>query len=220
MVVFFLDLVIICKHTVAVFRHPRRGHQISLWIVVSHHVVAGIWTQQSVLLTPEPSLQPSQNILRTDQLKHNCMDVREIISGKAQKQGREHIQIQGTRTRLGSTAMIWHPPRINVSYECTCLSQEIWDHIQEQSREVKAPEVKGHLPLPQSLSHSSPRNCPSCIILLTVFWQPACHVCICTVCMLGTHRGQKRALKGLGLQLQMVWVPWGSCSRCQGSKWP
>jgi hypothetical protein len=35
-------LFIICKYTVAVFRHPRRGHQVSLWTVVSHHVVAGI----------------------------------------------------------------------------------------------------------------------------------------------------------------------------------
>jgi hypothetical protein len=35
-------LFIICKYTVAVFRPPRRGHQISLWMVVSHHVVAGI----------------------------------------------------------------------------------------------------------------------------------------------------------------------------------
>jgi hypothetical protein len=44
---FFLNihLFIICKYTVAVFRHPRRGRQISLWVVVSHHVVAGIWTQ-------------------------------------------------------------------------------------------------------------------------------------------------------------------------------
>jgi hypothetical protein len=42
---FFKDLyIVICKYTVAVFRQPRRGHQISLWIVVSHHVVAGIWT--------------------------------------------------------------------------------------------------------------------------------------------------------------------------------
>jgi hypothetical protein len=38
-------LFIICKYTVAVFRHTRRGHQISLQMVVSHHVVAGIWTQ-------------------------------------------------------------------------------------------------------------------------------------------------------------------------------
>ena len=29
----------------AVFRHTRRGHQYSLQMVVSHHVVAGIWTQ-------------------------------------------------------------------------------------------------------------------------------------------------------------------------------
>jgi hypothetical protein len=41
---FFLRfyLFIICKYTVAVFRHTRRGHQISLRMVVSHHVVAGI----------------------------------------------------------------------------------------------------------------------------------------------------------------------------------
>jgi hypothetical protein len=36
-------LFIIClKYTVAVFRHSRRGCQILLWMVVSHHVVAGI----------------------------------------------------------------------------------------------------------------------------------------------------------------------------------
>jgi hypothetical protein len=41
---FFLKiyLFIICKYTVAVFRRTRRGHQISLRVVVSHHVVAGI----------------------------------------------------------------------------------------------------------------------------------------------------------------------------------
>jgi hypothetical protein len=38
----FIYLFIICKYTVAVFRHTRRGHQISLRVVVSHHVVAGI----------------------------------------------------------------------------------------------------------------------------------------------------------------------------------
>ena len=26
--------IVICKYTVAVFRHSRRGHQISLWVVV------------------------------------------------------------------------------------------------------------------------------------------------------------------------------------------
>jgi hypothetical protein len=38
-------LFIICKYTVAVFRHSRRGSQISLGMVVSHHVVTGICTQ-------------------------------------------------------------------------------------------------------------------------------------------------------------------------------
>jgi hypothetical protein len=37
-----LDLFIYYKYTVAVFRHTRRGRQISLQMVVSHHVVAGI----------------------------------------------------------------------------------------------------------------------------------------------------------------------------------
>jgi hypothetical protein len=41
---FFLKIlfIIIIKYTVAVFRHTRRGHQISIQMVVSHHVVAGI----------------------------------------------------------------------------------------------------------------------------------------------------------------------------------
>jgi hypothetical protein len=38
----FLNLFIISNYTVAVFRCTRRGHQIPLWVVVSHHVVAGI----------------------------------------------------------------------------------------------------------------------------------------------------------------------------------
>jgi hypothetical protein len=44
---FFLKiyLFIICKYTAAVFRHTRRGSQISLRMVVSYHVVAGTWTQ-------------------------------------------------------------------------------------------------------------------------------------------------------------------------------
>jgi hypothetical protein len=62
---FFLKmyLFIICKYTVAVFRHSRRGSQILLQMVVSHHVVAGIWTpdlrkSSRVLLPIEPSHQP------------------------------------------------------------------------------------------------------------------------------------------------------------------
>jgi hypothetical protein len=64
---FFLKiyLFIICKYTVAVFRHTRRGSHILLWMVVSHHVVAGIRTldlQKSsrVLLPTEPSHQPKK----------------------------------------------------------------------------------------------------------------------------------------------------------------
>ena len=42
--IFFLlkiYLFTICKYIVAVFRHSRRRSQISLQMVVSHHVVAG-----------------------------------------------------------------------------------------------------------------------------------------------------------------------------------
>ena len=35
------DPMIVCEYTVAVFRHTRRGLQIPLPMVVSHHVVAG-----------------------------------------------------------------------------------------------------------------------------------------------------------------------------------
>jgi hypothetical protein len=66
---FFLKiyLFIICKYTVVVFRYTRRGHQISLRVVVSHHVVAGIWTSDlrkssQVLLPTEPSHQPGRSI--------------------------------------------------------------------------------------------------------------------------------------------------------------
>jgi hypothetical protein len=38
---FFKDLFYLYEYTVAVFRHTRRGCQISLLMVVSHHVVAG-----------------------------------------------------------------------------------------------------------------------------------------------------------------------------------
>jgi hypothetical protein len=60
---FVLFLFIICKYTVAVFRHTRRGSQILLGMVVSHHVVAGIWTQDlrknsRVLFPAGPSHQP------------------------------------------------------------------------------------------------------------------------------------------------------------------
>jgi hypothetical protein len=38
---FKIYLYIICKYTVDIFRHSRRGSQISLQMVVSHSVVAG-----------------------------------------------------------------------------------------------------------------------------------------------------------------------------------
>ena len=71
---FFFFLIIylfhVCEHTVAVFRHTRKGSQISLQVFVSHHI--GSWElnsgplqKQSVLLTAEPSLQPPPIFLST-----------------------------------------------------------------------------------------------------------------------------------------------------------
>ena len=62
----FLIYAFFLIYTVAVFRHIRRGHQILLQMVVSHHVVARNWTQDlwkssQVFLTTEPSLQPPDN---------------------------------------------------------------------------------------------------------------------------------------------------------------
>jgi hypothetical protein len=58
-----------CKYTVAVLRHSRRGRQILLQMVASHHVVAGIWTpdlrkSSRVLLSTEPSHQPSSTYFK------------------------------------------------------------------------------------------------------------------------------------------------------------
>jgi hypothetical protein len=41
----FLILFNIFEYTVTVFTHTRRGHQIPLQMVVSHHVVTANWTQ-------------------------------------------------------------------------------------------------------------------------------------------------------------------------------
>jgi hypothetical protein len=43
--------------SVAVYKHTRRGHWISLQMAASHHVVSGNLEEQSLLLTAEPSLQ-------------------------------------------------------------------------------------------------------------------------------------------------------------------
>jgi hypothetical protein len=39
---FFLRLIYLYEYTVAVFRRIRKGHQISLQMVVSHHMVTRI----------------------------------------------------------------------------------------------------------------------------------------------------------------------------------
>ena len=60
---FFFRFIYLYEYIVAVFGHTRRGHQIPLQMVVSHHVECwelnlGPLEEQSVLLTTEPSLQP------------------------------------------------------------------------------------------------------------------------------------------------------------------
>ena len=44
LLLFFIKIYLshVYEYTVAVFRHTRRGHQISLRMVVSHHMIAGI----------------------------------------------------------------------------------------------------------------------------------------------------------------------------------
>jgi hypothetical protein len=39
--IYMTYLFYVYEHTVTVFRHTRRGHQIPLQMVESHHVVAG-----------------------------------------------------------------------------------------------------------------------------------------------------------------------------------
>ena len=63
--VLFLRFILCMYMHCRSLRHTRRGHRIPLQMIVSHHEVAGNWTQdlwkmedQPVLLTTEPSLQP------------------------------------------------------------------------------------------------------------------------------------------------------------------
>ena len=42
---FLFKIYFKCEYIVTVFRHIGRGHQIPLQMDVSHHVVAGNWTQ-------------------------------------------------------------------------------------------------------------------------------------------------------------------------------
>jgi hypothetical protein len=56
---FFKDLLLlffVCKHTVAFFRHIRRGHHIPLEIVVSWELISEPLEEQLVFSTAEPSL--------------------------------------------------------------------------------------------------------------------------------------------------------------------
>lgn len=69
-------LFYVCEYTVALFRHTKGGRQISLQMVVSHHVVAGIWTpdlqkSSQVLLPTESSHQPAWAILSLFLVCHN-----------------------------------------------------------------------------------------------------------------------------------------------------
>jgi hypothetical protein len=85
---FFFRFIYLFLYVSTVFRHPRRGCQISLWMV---EPPCGCWDlnsgplkEQSVLLTAEPSLQPPQIffkvylcILCTQMLcLHVCLDTR------------------------------------------------------------------------------------------------------------------------------------------------
>jgi hypothetical protein len=72
--------LLICKYTVPDFRHSRKGSQISLRMVVNHHMVAGIWThdlwkssQCSYLLShlTSPSLKYVKQCLVFLNFKHS-----------------------------------------------------------------------------------------------------------------------------------------------------
>ena len=58
-------LFYVCKYSVDVFRHTRRKHQILLQMVVSWELNSGPLEEQSVILTAEPSLQPTKSPLKS-----------------------------------------------------------------------------------------------------------------------------------------------------------
>ena len=54
--VFKIYLSYVWEYTIAVFRHTRRGHQISLQMVLSHHWLLGIQLQTSGGAVSAPNL--------------------------------------------------------------------------------------------------------------------------------------------------------------------
>jgi hypothetical protein len=69
--------IYLCEYTAAVLRHTRRGRQISLQMVVSHHVVAGNRTR--MLLTSEPSPQPLCSLFHL-QLKFGVFSLHLLVN--------------------------------------------------------------------------------------------------------------------------------------------
>jgi hypothetical protein len=64
--------IILLKYTVSDFRDTRRGRRVSLRVAVSHHVIAGIWTQElqkNSQWLAEPSHQPPWTRLSLDELE-------------------------------------------------------------------------------------------------------------------------------------------------------
>jgi hypothetical protein len=43
--IYFYLFIFLCKYTVTVIRHIKRQYGIPLQMVVSHHMIAGNWTQ-------------------------------------------------------------------------------------------------------------------------------------------------------------------------------
>jgi hypothetical protein len=121
---FKIYLFIICKYTVAVFRHSRRGSQISLGMVVSHHVVAGIWTldlwkSSRVLLPTEPSHQPGGTVYNGFPMDGLCGQ-RDDLSGKdtwhwaSLTPGNHRIEGKSStqEAETGRTLRVWGQPYI------------------------------------------------------------------------------------------------------------
>jgi hypothetical protein len=100
-------LFYVCEYTIAVFRHTRRGHQIPLQrasdpFTDSCELPCGCWElnsgpleEQSVLLTTEPSLQPSLTVLEKqpfppylqEQKHQTCSHFYQFSRIKSSKQG-------------------------------------------------------------------------------------------------------------------------------------
>lgn len=123
----------------------------------------------------------SENFLRTQRFKHNCLEqTRDYNSASIKQFRRPYSDSRYTEDSahhfLSPDWVLYLQPNVQEEWALLLTWMQI---VVSEGREshpkttqgTNTPEIQDHLPFfSWSLFHSTPRYCSPCIILLTVFW--------------------------------------------------